>query len=58
MEEGRQTYRFKLVMVGGVAVGKSCLVKRFVEGTYGDIGLTIGAAFFSKTIAADGYDAK
>jgi GTPase SAR1 family protein len=80
----RQSYHFKLVLLGESGVGKSqcirwgkecgafisnffgccylfsgCLVLRFVRGVFAaDSETTIGAAFLTKTISADGYDAK
>jgi Ras-related protein Rab-1A len=48
-------YTFKLVLVGDSAVGKSCLMTRFVEDRYSDIHLsTIGVDFKTVTTMIDG----
>ncbi|KAK9156268.1 hypothetical protein Sjap_003748 [Stephania japonica] len=44
----------KLVLLGDVGAGKSSLVLRFVKGQYVDFQeSTVGAAFFSQTLAVD-----
>ena len=59
MALARQSYHFKLVLLGESGVGTSCLVLRFVRGVFqADNETTIGAAFLTKTISADDYDAK
>lgn len=41
----------KVVLVGDTKVGKSCILSRFVQGTFDrDIPATIGAAFFTKVL--------
>ena len=43
--------QFKCVMIGDKEVGKTSLVKRFIEGEFEEFTQsTIGAAFFSKVV--------
>jgi GTPase SAR1 family protein len=44
---------FKVVIVGDCNVGKTCLIKRYIEGTFqqGE-DATLGAQFYSKKIDA------
>ena len=45
---------FKLVLLGDTAVGKSCLVVRFVRDEFFEFQEpTIGAAFLTQTVALD-----
>jgi Ras-related protein Rab-1A len=49
----------KLVLLGDPGVGKSCLLLRFVDGTYTDEYIsTIGVDFKIKTVEVGGEDAK
>jgi len=51
MTNSDKTYQFKLVMLGESAVGKSCLVQRFVRGEFKEVQQsTIGAAFLTQGI--------
>jgi len=41
----------KICMLGGAAVGKSCLTVRFAEGVFDDeLSSTIGASFLTKDV--------
>jgi len=49
-----KVYHFKLVLLGDTAVGKSCLVVRFVNDEFFEFQEpTIGAAFLSQTVVLD-----
>jgi len=49
-----KVYHFKLVLLGDKAVGKSCLVVRFVNDEFFEFQEpTIGAAFLSQTVVLD-----
>ena len=49
-----KVYHFKLVLLGDTAVGKSCLVVRFVHDEFYEFQEpTIGAAFLSQTVVLD-----
>jgi GTPase SAR1 family protein len=51
---GSKTCHFKLVLLGDTAVGKSCLVVRFVRDEFFEFSEpTIGAAFLTQTVALD-----
>lgn len=53
MSSGR-VHHFKLVLLGDTAVGKSCLVVRFVRDEFFEFQEpTIGAAFLTQTVALD-----
>lgn len=48
------TWAYKIVMLGNLAVGKTSLVVRFVEGKFrSDFGPTIGANFLLKRLSLD-----
>lgn len=48
-------YLFKIVLIGDVAVGKTCVVQRFKNGTFIEKqGTTIGVDFTMKTLIIDG----
>ena len=52
-------YRFKILLVGDSAVGKSCLVSRFVDNTYSPTYFsTIGMDFKIKSVFFDGKTVK
>jgi len=54
-----QTCHYKLVLLGDTAVGKSCLVIRFVRDEFFEFQEpTIGAAFLTQTITLDDYTVK
>ena len=45
----------KVVLVGSQSVGKTCIVLRYVQGTFsGNTGTTIGAAFFTNRLIIGG----
>ncbi|RHY13989.1 hypothetical protein DYB37_011411 [Aphanomyces astaci] len=49
-----KTCHFKLVLIGDTAVGKSCLVVRFVRDEFFEFQEpTIGAAFLTQTVSMD-----
>jgi GTPase SAR1 family protein len=49
-----KTWHYKLVLLGDTAVGKSCLVVRFVRDEFFEFQEpTIGAAFLTQTVALD-----
>ena len=55
----RKTSHNKLVLLGDTAVGKSCLVVRFVRDEFFDFQEpTIGAAFLTQTITLDDVTVK
>lgn len=48
-------YTFKIIVIGDVSVGKTCVLQRFQYGTYSERHVsTIGVDFTSKTIKLDG----
>ena len=48
-------YTFKIIVIGDVSVGKTCVLQRFRYGTYSEKHVsTIGVDFMSKTIKVDG----
>jgi len=50
-------YKFKIILAGEGAVGKTTLINRFITGTFsGDYKATIGVAIFSKRIMYNGND--
>eukprot|EP00753_Platysulcus_tardus_P005349 PLAT13204.1.p1 GENE.PLAT13204.1~~PLAT13204.1.p1 ORF type:complete len:241 (+),score=35.84 PLAT13204.1:75-725(+) len=50
---------FKIVLLGDKGVGKTCIVLRYVEGTFTkDTCSTIGAFFLTKKMTMDGYKVK
>uniref|UniRef100_A0A8R1DYC9 Ras-related protein Rab-43 n=1 Tax=Caenorhabditis japonica TaxID=281687 RepID=A0A8R1DYC9_CAEJA len=52
-------YLFKIVLVGDMGVGKTCVVQRFRNGTFVDRqGTTIGVDFTMKTLVVDGKRVK
>ncbi|CAI2351434.1 unnamed protein product [Caenorhabditis sp. 36 PRJEB53466] len=52
-------YLFKIVLVGDMGVGKTCVVQRFRNGTFVDRqGTTIGVDFTMKTLTVDGKRVK
>lgn len=54
MAEEPHTIRFKIVLLGDVSVGKSSLLKRYVDNEYdGSYISTIGVEFMVKTIRVD-----
>jgi GTPase SAR1 family protein len=49
-----KTWHYKLVLLGDTAVGKSCLVVRFVRDEFFEFQEpTIGAAFLTQTVTLD-----
>lgn len=51
-------YVFKIVLVGGNFVGKSCVLNRFLHERYQNLPATIGMEFGLKTIQLDGKEIK
>ncbi|CAB3406693.1 unnamed protein product [Caenorhabditis bovis] len=52
-------YLFKIVLIGNMGVGKTCVVQRFRNGTFVDRqGSTIGVDFTMKTLVVDGKRVK
>ncbi|VDM56962.1 unnamed protein product [Angiostrongylus costaricensis] len=52
-------YLFKIVLIGDMGVGKTCVVQRFRNGTYVDRqGTTIGVDFTMKTLVIEGKRVK
>ena len=47
--QGSNLPTFKVVIVGDQNVGKTCLLKRFIEGNFSENeDMTLGAQFYSK----------
>lgn len=54
VSEDQHGYLFKLLLLGGAGVGKSCLLERFVDGSHRESYVnTIGVDFKTKTIKLD-----
>ncbi len=52
-------FLFKIVLIGDMGVGKTCVVQRFKNGTFLERqGTTIGVDFAMKTIMIDGKRVK
>lgn len=52
-------YLFKIVLIGDMGVGKTCVVQRFKNGTFIERqGTTIGVDFTMKTLIIDGKRVK
>jgi small GTP-binding protein len=52
-------YRFKIILIGAGAVGKTSLVKRFVDDSFDtSYNVTIGVDFLSKDVEVDGKETK
>jgi small GTP-binding protein len=52
-------YRFKIILIGAGAVGKTSLVKRFVDDTFStSYNVTIGVDFLSKDVNLDGKEVR
>lgn len=54
----RDNYIFKIVLLGGNFVGKSCILNRFLHGRYECLPATIGMDFEIETIQLDGKQIK
>lgn len=55
MSGNNKVFHFKLVLLGDSAVGKSCLVVRFVKNEFFEFQEpTIGAAFLTQTVSLEG----
>ena len=53
------TYTFKFIIIGDSSVGKSCLLKKFIDGTfYNDFDTTIGVEFGAKIISCNNKNIK
>ena len=53
------TYTFKFIIIGDSSVGKSCLLKKFIDGTfYEDFDTTIGVEFGAKIISCNNKNIK
>lgn len=44
---------FKIVMLGDASVGKTCLVNRFIKGSFANTDATLAQDFKSKTMKVD-----
>lgn len=53
-----RSFDSKLVLLGDSGVGKTSLVLRYVQGTYGEQQSTIGASFMTKKIILDDWTVK
>ena len=52
-------YKFQFIIVGTSEVGKSCLLRRFVQGKYDEMMTsTCGVDFYTKMIQIDGHNLK
>ena len=53
------TYTFKFIIIGDSSVGKSCLLKKFIDGTfYNNFDTTIGVEFGAKLISCNNKNIK
>ncbi|MHA1762394.1 MAG: GTP-binding protein [Promethearchaeota archaeon] len=56
-ENGSRSFRFKIILAGPAAVGKSSLIKRFINLDFShDYNLTVGLDLLSKGIEVDEHD--
>lgn len=52
LDNQRPTY--KVVILGDTDVGKSCFIKRYIDGKFSDnLDSSVGAVFFSKKLRAE-----
>ena len=51
-------YVFKIVLLGGNFVGKSCVLNRFLDERYQNLPATLGVDYGLKTIQLDGKEIK
>ena len=59
MEEASFLYQFRIIVVGDSTVGKSSLIKQFVDGIYtGDNDHTVGVMFYAKVVDIGDAEAK
>ncbi|CAJ0572497.1 unnamed protein product, partial [Mesorhabditis spiculigera] len=59
MDDDGFDYLFKIVLIGDMGVGKTCVVQRFRNGTFVERqGTTIGVDFTMKTVIIDGKRVK
>lgn len=54
MDTGECDYLFKLLLIGDQSVGKSCILRRFVDDTYTEIFPTLGVDLKIRTIRLEG----
>ena len=51
-------YSFRIVLIGEAAVGKSCLMRRFVEDKYDEVAPTLGMDLRTKAVTVDRHKIK
>jgi len=55
----KPSYRFKILLLGDPAVGKTSLINKFIQGRFEvDYKATIGVDIMSKTVYVDGFEIK
>ena len=50
MVEGSSMKSYKIVMLGDAGVGKTCIVNRYIKGSFSDTEATLGSNYSAKTI--------
>ncbi|NWX57912.1 RAB17 protein, partial [Promerops cafer] len=53
LEGPRPSYRYKVVLLGSMSVGKSSLVYRYVRNDFRELLPTVGCSFFTQTLDLD-----
>jgi GTPase SAR1 family protein len=52
------SYVFRYILVGNVNVGKSCVLKRFVDNEFGLVEKTVGVEFGSRIMTVGDHNIK